>query len=281
MPRRPSQGNTNSNTSDNNTTNNNILSGVCTFIYYPGATSLGQGCVRGAVFLTTLGRGLLSSGASVPFCSALPGLGGRGGPGGCGRANGGLGRWPGCPGGCGSRDAVPVRAGGVRLSPPCFPGGSVALFSSSRRSGTEEPPWAAGTGGGISATSQKAPAVVNTAHGAAGKPVKVTSLCAHAARPIWAPRLLSWGWCGGCRCLSLPEPRSRCWLCSAVFPGCVQGSPLARERARAASHPALPPPAPGRGGSWVASDLAIRAGNAGSAVRFDSSAVAVPSRIQG
>lgn len=105
-------------------------------------------------------------------------------------------------------------------------------------------------------------------------------VCTRSPTYLGSPAL-SWGWCGGCRCLSLPEPRSRCWLCSAVFPGCVQGSPLARERARAASHPALPPPAPGRGGSWVASDLAIRAGNAGSAVRFDSSAVAVPSRIQG
>lgn len=245
MPRRPSQGNTNSNTSNNNTTNNNILSGVCTFIYYPGATSLGQGCVRGAVFLTTLGRGLLSSGASVPFCSALPGLGGRGGPGGCGRANGGLGRWPGCPGGCGSRDAVPVRAGGVRLSPPCFPGGSVALFSSSRRSGTEEPPWAAGTGGGISATSQKAPAVVNTAHGAAGKPVKVTSLCAHAARPIWAPRLcLGDGVvaAGACRCRSRAPGVGSARRCS---PAACRDLPW-RGRERELRHTLLyllPPPA--------------------------------------
>lgn len=128
--------------------------------------------------------------------------------------------------------AVRAVAAGGTLS-PCAQGVSgcplPACRAEQRPSGTGEPPWAAGTGGGIAATSQKAPAVVNTAHGAAGNPVKVTSLCAHAARPVWASQLLSWGRCGGCRCLSLAEPRSRRWLGSAVFPGCVQGSPLARE----------------------------------------------------
>lgn len=202
----------------------------------------------------SLGRVLLCFGPSVPFCSALPGL--RADREAARRRSGPVARLPGrlrragrCP-----------RALGCR---PCPPRGARALCSSPRPSGTEEPPWAAGTGGGTAATSQEAPAVVNTARGAAGSPVKVVSLCAHAARAIRAPQLLSWARCGGCRCPWLP------WLCSAVFPGRA-GISLGEEQQCECVTPSFTPPAPGRGGSWVPSDLAVRAGNAGSAVRFGS-----------
>lgn len=199
--------------------------------------------------------------------------------------------WPGVPAGVPAAPAVPVSRLVARLArpsggcgghscprarrgcppvPSLFPGPAGASFSSpsppARRSrpglrgqAVASPPAAKGTGGSKHSA------------GGGGEPVKVTSLCTHSPASPGPQLRLSWGPCGGAGAGSARR-------CS---PAACRDLPWRARAARAASHPPLPPPAPGRGGSWVPSHLAVRAGNAGSAVRFGSRAVAVPGPVQG